>query len=154
MFPVGNRKQGFESCPRAFTALGPPGQAIAVTVAAVTPGVVSTILGISQAAMNRQTGDDPTMLARNYLTVECDVDLAVIFAATIAAVTGANAPVIATVGTLNASGVYTAVTGVGFVLYAKQPRRFLLQQGVDLFMGFVAAGAGVLRVYQSSPDNA
>lgn len=152
-FPVGNRKQGFESAPRATVALGPPGQVVAITVSAVA-AALSLITGISQAVFNRQTGDDPVQVVRNYVTIECDVDLAIVFGATLASVTVGNVPVIATVGTVNGSGVYTPAAGTAFVLYAKQPRRFLLQNGTDLFMGFVASGAGTLRLYQSSPDQA
>ena len=152
-FPTPLRKQGFISAPRAFLASGPPGQVVAITVS-TTAAVLDLTTGISQATFNRQTGDDPSQLRRNFVTIECDVDLAVIFAATLAAVTTTGVPAIATVGTVNASGVYSPVIKTSWVIYAKQPTRILLQDQVDLFMGFVASGAGTMRLYQSSADNA
>jgi hypothetical protein len=143
----------FESPPRAFQASGPPGQAVAITVS-TTAGFLSLAAGFSQAPKNRVTGDDPVQPTRNFVTIECDVDLAVIFGATQALVTTTNVPVIATVGTVNGSGVYTGAAGTAFLLYAKTPKRFLLQDTLDLFMGFVASGAGTMRLYQSSNDNA
>lgn len=152
-FPVASRKAQFVSCPRAFAASSYQGQVMAVAVSAV-PGIFSVATGIAQAPLNRQTADDPKSLTRNYVTIECDVDLAVIFGPTSASVSAgaANAPVIATVGTLSGGGVYTGVQGTAFVIYAKQPTRFLLQDQVDLFLGFVASGAGTMRLYQSSSD--
>lgn len=151
-FPVASRKFHFVSAPRAFQALGPPGQVLAVAVSAAA-SYVSLAQGVSQAAWSRTTGDDPKTVVRNYVTIECDVDLAVIFGSTAALVSGGNAPVIATVGSL-AAGVYTPAAGTAFVAYAKTPLRVLLQDQVDLFMGFVASGAGTMRLYQSSSDEA
>lgn len=152
-FPTASRKQAFISAPRAQAANGPPGQVVAITVS-TTAAALNLGAGVSQAAFNRQTGDDPTQLQRNYVTIECDVDLGVIFSSTLAGVTGANVPAIATVGTVDASGNYTPAVKTTFVIYAKQPTRILLQQGLDVFMGFVASGAGTMRLYQSSADNA
>lgn len=151
-FPVASRKAAFVSAPRAFLANGPPGQVAALTVS-TTAGAVSLLSGISQAAVNRTTGDDPKQAARNYVTIECDVDLGIILSSTLAGVTGGNVPVIAAVGSL-VSNVYTGAAGTCFLLYAKQPIRILLQDTTDLFMGFVASGAGTMRFYQSSSDNA
>jgi hypothetical protein len=152
-YPLASRKQQFQSAPRAQSANGPPGQVVAITVSA-TPAVINLQTGVSQAAFNRQTGDDPKQVIRNYVTIECDVDLAIVFGPTLASVTTTNVPVIATVGTVNASGVYSPAAGTAFVIYAKLPTRVLLQDQVDLFMGFVASGAGTMRLYQSSADNA
>lgn len=152
-FPTGSRKQGFISAPRAFAAAGPPGQVAAITVS-TTAALISLGSGISQAPFNRQNGDDPTQVVRNYVTIECDVDLAVIFAPTAAAVQTTGVPAIATVGTVDANGVYSPVIKTSWVIYSKQPTRILLQQGVDMFMGFVATGAGTMRLYQSSSDDA
>ncbi len=151
-FPTASRKAAFVSCPRANEATGAQGQVLAVTVSTVAD-YFALSAGISQAVANRQTGADPRSLIRNYLTGECDVDLGVIFGRTAALFTSTNVPAIATVGTLS-SGVYTPAAKTCFVLYAKQPTRFLLQDGVDLFLGFVASGAGTMRVYQSSSDAA
>lgn len=152
-FPVASRKAAFVSAPRAFLAAGPPGQVAALAVSAVA-GAVSLLPGITQAVQNRTTGDDPAQVVRNYVTIECDVDLGIIFSSTLAGVTGGNAPAIAAVGSL-VSNAYVGAAGTCFVLYAKQPLRILLQDsGMDIFMGFVASGAGTMRLYQSSSDKA
>ncbi len=151
-FPVSLRKQSFVSCPRAYAAGSVQGQVLAVTVSS-TASYFALAAGISQAASNRSTGDDPKSPTRNYLTIECDVDLGIIFGSTAALVTGNNVPALATVGTLT-SGVYTPAAKTCFEVYAKQPIRLLLQDGVDLYLGFVASGAGTMRLYQSSNDNA
>lgn len=152
-FPVASRKIDFVSCPRAHQASGPEGQVVAVTVS-TTADYINLQTGISQATFDRATGADPKSITRNYLTIECDVDLGIIFGSTVAMVNDAgNVPAIATVGTLS-NGTYTAAAKTCHVLYAKQPARFLLQSGVDLYMGFVASGAGTMRLYQSSSDNA
>ncbi len=149
-FPVASRKSAFVSTPRAYAAAGVEGQVLAVAVSA-TPSYFALATGVSQAPPNRSTGDDPKSLTRNFVTIVSDVDVAVIFGPTAASVSSGNAPVIATVGTLT-SGVYAAVAGTALVLYSKQPQRFLLQDQTDLFLGFVGAGNGVLRLYQSSSD--
>lgn len=151
-FPVPSRKQAFISAPRAFKALGPPGQVVAITVS-ITAAVLSLVTGVSQAPFDRTLGNDPKQLSRNFVTIECDVDIGVIFSTLIADVTGTNVPAIATVGTVDAVGTYTAAKTC-FVIYAKQPTRILLQEGADLFMGFVGSAAGTMRLYQSSADNA
>ncbi len=150
--PTAARKAAFVLAPRAFQALGPPGQVLAVTVSTVAD-YFALSAGISQAAYDAQVAADPKSLTRNFITIECDVDLGIIFGATAALVTGANVPAIATVGSLTA-GVYTPVTKTCWVLYSKQSSSFLMQSGVDLFIGFVASGAGTMRIYQSSSDTA
>jgi hypothetical protein len=151
-FPAASRKAAFISAPRALQATGPQGQVLAVSVSAVA-SYFALSAGLSQAPFDSTTRSDLKSLTRNYLTIECDVDLGIILGSTAALVTAGNAPVIATVGTL-AAGVYTAAAGTCFVIYAKQPTRILLQDGLDLFFGFVASGAGTMRVYQSSSDSA
>jgi hypothetical protein len=73
--------------------------------------------------------------------------LAVVFGNTLASVSGSNVPAIATVGTVNGSGVPGWPVAVGTW------QRFLIQGGTDLFMGFVASGAGTMYFYQSSMPN-
>lgn len=152
-FPAASRKAAFISAPRAHQATGPAGQVFAITVS-TTADYINLQLGNSQAVYDATHRADPKSIVRNYLTIECDVDLGVIFGATAALVSAAGTvPAIATVGTLS-GGVYTPSDKTCWVIYAKQPTRFLLQEGVDLFLGFVASGAGTMRLYQSSPDNA
>jgi hypothetical protein len=149
-FPAASRKAAFISCPRAFEATGAQGQVLAVTVS-TTADYFALAAGISQRVFDSQTKSDPKSLTRNYVTIECDVDLAVIFGRTAALVTGANVPLISQVGTLT-TGVYTPAAKTSWLIYSKQPTRFLLQEGSDLFLGFVASGAGTMRLYQSSSD--
>lgn len=156
-YPVASRKNDFTSTPRAYAAAGAPGQVASFAVSA-TAIYLDLTQGISQAAKNLQiSGQDPKSPTRNYLSIVADVDVGVAFGPTAASVSGANAPVLATVGTVSGSGVYTGAAGTCWVIKANagaSPTRFLLQQGVDLFVGIVATGAGKCRVYQSSPDDA
>ncbi len=151
-FPVASRKSAFVSAPRAYQALGPPGQVLSITVSTVAD-YFALSAGLSQAVADPQIGADPKSLIRNFVTIQCDVDLGIIFAPTAALVTGANVPAIATVGTLS-GGVYTPAAKTCHLLYARQPSRFLLQAGVDLFFGFVGSASGTMRLYQSSSDAA
>lgn len=152
-YAVGSRKNDFQNPPRAFAANGSFGQAAVLAVSAVAIAVDLT-KGISQAAYNKTVdGTDPTQVVRNYMTLQPDVDCGIIFGATIAAVSGTNAPVLATNGTLTGN-TYTGAAGTCYVLKANTTYRFLLQQGLDNAMGIVATGAGKIRFYQSSPDNA
>jgi len=151
-FPVANRKSAFLSAPRASSASGPQGQVLAVSVSA-TASYFSLATGVSQAVFNYTTHDNPKSLTKNFVTIESDVDLGVIFGSTAALVTGGNVPYIATVGTL-LNGVYTPAPMTAWVIYAKTPQRFLLQEGADLFLGFVGASNGTMRLYQSSNDDA
>ena len=90
----------------------------------------------------------------NEVTIFADAqDLGIIFGPTAASVTGsgsANVPALATYGSVS-SGAYTAAAKSCWRIPAGTSLRFLLQQGVDNFLGFVAAGSGLLRLYQSSP---
>lgn len=151
--PVPARKTLDVSPPRAYTANGGQGQVAALAVSAVAIAVDLT-KGFSQGSKDLQKqGQDPASVVRNCLTIVSDVDLGVIFGANVAAVSGGNAPVLATVGTLT-SNVYTPGAGTCFYIPAKTPHRFLLQNGVDNAVGIVASGAGTVRLYQSSPDEA
>lgn len=151
--PVPARKTLAVTPPRAFASAGAPGQAAAFAVSG-TATYIDLSKGISQAALNlAQSGQDPKSPTRNCVTVVADVDLGVIFGSTAASVSGANAPALATVGTLS-SGAYTGAAGTAFYIPAKTPMRFLLQPGVDLVMGVVGSASGTCRLYQSSPDDA
>jgi hypothetical protein len=79
-------------------------------------------------------------------------NLFVNFAPTIAQVTGSNVPLAAAEGTLNASGIYTPSTNNQecWPIFAGTYQTFNLRSGMDIFMGFVAAAAGQVWLYQSS----
>lgn len=147
------------SPPRAFAAAGVPGQLVVVAVS-VAPGAIDLtklLFGLAYNATSAQAGQANGAVG-NELTIESDTgaDLGIIFGPTLGSVTGANAPVLATVGTLNASGIYTPVTGVCYRVFAGPTgvARFLTAPTQDLFMGFVGSAAGVMRTYQSSVSGA
>lgn len=153
-YPVASRKNDFTSPPRPFVAAGGPGQVSCFAISA-TAAVLDLTQGFSMGAPNLTvSGQSPKTPTRNYLTLIADADVGVIFGPTLASVTGANVPAIATVGTVNASGVYSGVVKTAWVVKANSPARFLMQPGVDMFLGIVATGAATARVYQSSPDDA
>jgi hypothetical protein len=116
-------------------------------------------------------------VAGNCLTIFPDgADLYVMFGPTQASVTGANAPVIATVGTKTAGG-YTRAAGVcwhlpnlagsssgilGYRLHLEITGNPLsiasgntaASGGGDLFMGYISSAAtGTVQMYMSSPAN-
>lgn len=93
-----------------------------------------------------------------YVTIVVDgvVPIYVIFGATAAAVTGGNAPVIATTGT-NVAGICiplypTAATGPGNA--GAGGYRFRIRKGFNSVMGFISSGTPTLRIFKSSPYQA
>lgn len=79
-------------------------------------------------------------------------DVGVIFGTALADVTGGFAPALATVSTVAANAV-TAVAGGCHRIPAGQYQEFRLRPGVDYFLGFVAAAAGQLDIYQVNMPN-
>lgn len=152
-FPVNSRKSDGATCPRAYEASGPPGQVAVISVSS-TADYLDLTKGINQAPRNTSSaGADPASPTDNYLAIECDVDLGIVFGKTAALVTSGNVPAIATAGSVT-SGVYSGAAKQCFVVYAKTPMRFLTKRGQDNFLGFVAASAGTMRVFQMSDSNA
>lgn len=151
-YPVGSRKNDFTTAPRAFVAAGLQGQ-VAVLAVSTTAIAVDLTQGFAQAAVNGTTGSDPKTPTRNCLTIQADVDIGIVFGANVAAVSGANAPVIANNGTLT-TNTYTGAAGTCWVVKANTPFRITTQPGPDNALGIVATGVGKVRIYQSSPDNA
>jgi hypothetical protein len=157
--PISVRQALVTTPPRVAAQIG---QAGAVTVSA-TAGVLSLAAysqqpeggaGTAQTigANSLQFGVTWSELSIYALTAS----LGIVFGPTIASVTGANAPAIATVGTLNGSGIYTPPASsipVAWPIAAGTWQRFLIQGTQDLFMGFVASGAGTMYWYQSSMPN-
>lgn len=151
MYPLTSRMNQALTPPRKN---GVAGNAAAITVSAVQSAI--DLRSLSGAATNPQ---NPTQsdgqkngAVGGFLTVEADgADLFVLFGDTLAAVTGGNKPVAATVGAVNGSGVYTDAAGVAFKIANGTFQRFWLQDQRDYFMGFVGSAAGTMRLYQSSP---
>ena len=77
------------------------------------------------------------------------VDIGVTFGQTAAQVSVSYAPNLAAVGSVS-NGLYTPNGGECWRIPAGMQKRWLTQQ-LDLFMGIVGSGAGIVRIYQSSP---
>jgi hypothetical protein len=104
-------------------------------------------------AWAQQGADQGPGVVGSYITILADtVDAGVIFGPTAASVSGANAPALASVGTVSA-GVYTISGTECWRIPVNTSIRVALQQSVDLFMGYVGGTSGILRVYQSSCAN-
>ena len=143
--------------PRAYaSAPGPIGEPVVLAVSG-TPGALD-LRSFSQPAYNIQQASTQNRQGAvgNYLNLYAETaDLGLIFGVSFASVTGANAPVLATVGTVSGvTGVYTSAVGVCIRIPAGTIYEFVPQEGVDLFMGFVGSVAGIVRLWQSSPSNA
>ena len=143
--------------PRAFNAAGNPGQ-LAVIATSLTPGILDLsklLFGLAYNATSAQAAQVNGVVG-NEVTIWTDAgsDLGIIVGPTAASVSGANAPVFATVGTVNASGIYTAVTGVCCRVPASSSVRYITAPGQDIFLGFVGSAAGIMRVFQSSVSGA
>ena len=146
------------SPPRAYTVAGVPGMLVVVAVSTVAAALDLTKLnfGLAYSATDARTAQGNLGVVGNELTIWTDTgaDLGIIVGPTLASVTGANVPVLATVGTVNANGIYTAVTGACFRVPAASSVRFLTAPGQDLFLGFVGSAAGIARIFQSSVSGA
>lgn len=122
----------------------------AITVSAA-PAVIdlSTLpMGASKSAIPGQGYPTPV---GSYVTIQAEVaDIYIVFGPSAASVTTTNAPVKATVGTVNASGAYAVVAGTAFRIPADQVVALLIEPASQ-FMGFVGSSAGTMRLYHSSP---
>ena len=89
-----------------------------------------------------------------YVTVHADgVDVGITFGLNASMVGGAYAPNLAAKGAVDGNGLYTANGGECWKVLAGTKERMLTTQ-LDLFMGIVGSGAGIVRIYQSSPHGA
>lgn len=154
------RKNLWISPPRAYGAAGPVGQVIVcqTTTTAAYLELDSTTFGLSynyDSPMNAQGTNAPAGSPQGLMgccvTIYAETtDLGVVFGQTAAEVNGSSiSPALATYGSV-AAGVYTAVAQTCWRIPAGTSQRFLTQIGVDKFLGWVAAGNGLIRIYQSS----
>jgi hypothetical protein len=159
-FPQGSRKHDFISAPRAYGptgGTGAPGQIVAATVSSVAQYLNLTLLTNSDRVYDASVDGLSNQIrnggiTNNYVTIFADgCDLGIVVGPSVAAV---SAPVLATVGSIGASGSYVQATGACWRIPSGTERRFLLQPGLDQFLGVVGSVTGTLRLYQSSPDNA
>jgi hypothetical protein len=162
-FPQASRKHDFVSAPRAYGptgGTGAPGQVVAATVSPSPQYInlqlltnANRVYDASVDGLSNQVRNGG--LTNNYITLFADgCDLGIIVGPSVASVASGAAPVLATVGSIGASGVYNAATGACYRIPSGTKERILLQPGLDLFLGVVASATGTLRLYQSSPDNA
>ena len=157
LFPLANRQFEYVSPPRAYRAApGTAGQVVVFAIS-IAPAVLSlSALTFGQVyTATSATASQINGVVGNYLTVLSDAaDSGIVLGPTLASVTGANAPVLATVGTVDVNGIYAGAAGTCHRIFAGAlGLRFLPQPGQDLFMGIVGSGAGTVRIYQSSPAN-
>lgn len=153
------RKWAAETPPRAYGSAGPVGQTIVlqttttasyVSLAAATFGLTYSAEYVQQVSGTNAPTGQPVGLVGCFVTVYADTaNVGIIFGQTAASVSGFNAPNLASFGTV-ANGVYTGVAGTCAVIPAGMSKRYLTQIGQDLFLGFVGASAGLIRINQSS----
>ena len=115
--------------------------AITVSVAAGSQDL--RLCGI-QLFNSSNTANSKPGFQGKYITLFADgADVGVIFGQTLASVTGANAPVLATTG-VDVAGVCWRIANGG-------KESYLIAAGYDVFIGFVGSAGGVLRIAASSP---
>lgn len=118
------------------------GQLYCVAVSAVASSVDMSTIGVQTQNMGGSTATSTGCLNR-YVHIYADgADLYIITGATQGAVTGGNVPAAATVGK-NVAGVAWKIPSGTY-----QPFRFAV--GVDNWLGFVASGAGTMRIAPAS----
>lgn len=146
---------------RKFQNVSPPraGSGVGSLAVLATSAVAAALSLASVGTQTANVSSAATSQGLNgavgqYITIKAvTTDCGIVFGPTVASVTGGNVPVLATVGTLTGNN-YTVVTGVCYRVLAGQEVRYLLQPGVDLFLGFVSTGAGQIEIFQSNPTNA
>lgn len=155
--PLSLRKANFVSPPRVN---GTTGNVAAITVSAVASSLDLRTLSRGASATQGQYNSAQTQQGfqgamDQYITILADgADLYVVFGPSQASVTGANAPVAATVGSVSGAGAYTDAAGTAWKIPNGQSLRVMPQLNQDAFMGFVGSAAGTMRLFQSSPPNA
>ena len=158
------RRYFFRTPPRA-SQLGLPGAPVVLLVGQA-PGVLNlqTLYAQSGGGYNAQTvGAVATNAQRlgvrgQRILIISDVDLGIITGAVISDVTGANAPSLDQMGSVDASGNYTGTPGSCTRFPAGMPVEFEITDSIatpmDVFLGFVGATSGRMDLYQLSGVNA
>ena len=139
--------------PGQMIVLGTSATALAIQLSAAQMGmtysaehvVTDNAIGAPNGMPSGLTGVDVTILADGQ-------DLGVIFGPTLASISGPNAPLLTAVGALT-NGVYANAIQTCHRIPSGQERRYNTQQGIDLWVGIVAAtSTGFVRIFQSSPN--
>jgi hypothetical protein len=153
-FTLSNRKTLDPTAPRAGTGQGgvcsiatsvTPAQVLLSTCPA--PVVVNTaVQGSGQDSKNGIAGQSITLEA-------VTTDLCVIFGPTLASVSTATLAMVAN-GTISAAGAYVPpATQPGLRIFNGQPPTRINLKPTDLWMAFVATGAGQIIFFQSSDSS-
>ena len=93
------------------------------------------------------------------LAMDTGADCGLISGPTQALVSGANVPLLTSVGTVSGAGVYTVAGKECWrIVGGAPPQRFVAQFDPtnklgDNWLGLVGSAAGTLRIYQSSPND-
>jgi hypothetical protein len=106
------------------------------------------------AALNSSFSDQQNGVQGTRVVLYADgADVGIILGALSGDVSGANAPVLATQGTL-VGGAYTSAAGTCWRIPAGTTFEFEPVLTQDFFLGFVGSTSGSLRVFQVSGSNA
>lgn len=163
-YPRELRQYAARSPPRAYVASAVAAEGvgqvivIATTTSAAYLDLFTTTFGMQYASGDAQLAQgngapsgSPQGLVGVFVDIFADAqDLGVVFGNTAALVSGSGvAPSLTAAGTV-AGGVYTAAAQACYRIPSGTSQRFLTQIGQDNFLGWVAAGSGYIRIYQSS----
>lgn len=158
MFPLASQQWLIVTPPRQESGAVIAVSAVAGSKDMRTIGAIAT----NEAAAGQELGNG---LTGHYVTLQADsADVYIAVGPTLASVTGGNAPVAATNGT---GVIGTPAAGIALKIPNGSSQRFFfrfardIQTGAggvttspgagDNFLGFVASGAGQLRIFLSGP---
>ena len=151
------RQSFFITPPRSFGS--GPGEIFCVATSTTASALDVRSLGLVAANQGTGAGRNAAIgrvgALGSFISIYADgADLGIITGPTYASVTGANAPNLANVGTVNGAGIYTNVAGVCGHVPVSTFLECNLEAGYDIFIGFVAGAAGKIRIYQNSSSEA
>lgn len=130
-----------------------PGEVAVITLAAASGFVdLSTIGHPAFDQRDEAKSQVPGGAVGRHVTISADIDIGFFLGPDKAGVT-THVPSLTAVGAIDAAGKYTNADGTCKLLKANTEARFFVQPGSDNFLGWIAAGAGKLRIHQSSPTN-
>lgn len=143
------RMSDFITLPRAEE-----GFVAAVTTTADANGVNLTTIGFQQSARDISSSDTKDPIAgvvNHYITIQADgADVYIVAGTTQGQVTGANAPSIAANGKGLGGAPPGSAAGICFKIPLNQERSFIPRPGKDIWLGFVGAGTGQIRIFKTS----
>ena len=159
-FPLGAKQWFSSTTPKSTTLIGTYTGTVLVVQTSATPSYIS-LASLFTVAANAAIagGGQPNGVTNQRIEIYADTSsLGIIFGPTVASVS-TSPPIIADYGSLTA-GIYTAngSNAECMVIPAATYRQFNLQASIsagigDLYLGFVASGSGLLRLYQCNSSN-